>query len=295
MTLDHSQWGQDVTYDGCFETSRADVNGVGIAFTDWNRTARDTVLMIHGFGAQGRTWDPIAHWLASRFRVVCPDLRGHGRSDWSRDGYMVRDFAEDLAQLLEHLEIERVDIVGHSLGARVALAVAAMDRVHVEHVLLSDLGPEFPRPPAPTSQSDAAEPAEPRGYRDEHEALVYFSKTHPRWKPIFLRLHAQYQVRRNWAGKLVPCADPDLFWIKAGAGRRDDPYLWECCASITAHVHMMRSAETNFVDDAVVGRMHATMARFSDEKLECGHYVPRELPDYFCERLSELLARGDVS
>lgn len=282
-------WGPGRTYDGEFEVSHALVNGLRIEYTDWNRSARDVVLMIHGLGAQGHTWDPIASRLACRYRVLCPDLRGHGRSDWSRDGYGVRDFASDLAQLLEQVDVSRLDVVGHSLGGRIALAVAATDCLRVGHVLLSDMGPEPPRSRAGVPHTAATQGAEPRGYRDEAEVLAYFNKLHPRWQPIFVQLHARYQVRLNWAGKLVPCADPDLFWIRGAAGRRDDSYLWQCCASIKVPVHMMWAADEPFVDDDIVDRMHATMSQFSDEKLDCGHYIPRQHPDYFCERLTSFL------
>jgi hypothetical protein len=38
--------------------------------------------------------------------------------------------------------------------------------------------------------------------------------------------------------------------------------------------------------------MHATISQFSDEKLDCGHYIPRQHPDYFCDRLSQFLGEG---
>jgi pimeloyl-ACP methyl ester carboxylesterase len=285
-------WGADVTYDGEFETSHAVVDGLRLEFTDWNPSAHDVVLLIHGLGAQGHTWDPIAHQLASRYRVVCPDLRGHGRSDWSRDGYRVADFCSDLVGLLDSIGVGRVDVVGHSLGGRVALAVAASDRLQVDHVLLSDMGPEAGRAKAPAARPGEGARPDVRGYRDEAAALEHFRELQPDWKPVFVRLHARYQVRRNWADKLVPCADPDLAWIRGSAGRLDDAYLWECCASLEVPVHLMWAAQEPYVDDSIVDRMHATISQFSDEKLDCGHYIPRQHPDYFCDRLSQFLGEG---
>ena len=285
-------WGSGLSYEGEFVTSHARVNGLSIEFTDWNPSAPDVVLMIHGLGAQGHTWDPIAHWLAPRYRVLCPDLRGHGRSEWSREGYGIRDFASDLVRLLEEIGVNRIDVVGHSLGARVALAVAASDRLQVDHVLLSDMGPEVSLSKARLSQASAADQSEVSGFREEAEVLAYFSEMHPRWKPIFVQLHARYQMRRNWAGKLVPCADPDLSWIRGAAGRRDDEYLWECFGSIEGPVHMMWAAEEPYLDDAIIDRMHAMKSGFTDEKLDCGHYIPRQHPDYFCDRLWDILDPG---
>lgn len=92
-----------------------------------------TVVLIHGLGANLAFWYlGIAKALARIYHVAMYDLRGHGRSALVRQGYTLTDMGTDLTRLLDHLQLERVHLVGHSFGARVALAyaIANPNRVH---------------------------------------------------------------------------------------------------------------------------------------------------------------------
>lgn len=78
------------------------------------------VVLIHGLGANLGFWFfNIAPALADLARVTLFDLRGHGRSSMPPAGYRLNDFAADLGALLDHLEIRRPHLVGHSLGGAV--------------------------------------------------------------------------------------------------------------------------------------------------------------------------------
>jgi len=92
----------------------------------------DSVVLIHGLGANLAFWYMnIARLLARRYRVIAYDLRGHGRSSMPPSGYTLPTMAEDLLQLLDHLQIYQAHLVGHSFGARVALyfSIACGSRV----------------------------------------------------------------------------------------------------------------------------------------------------------------------
>jgi pimeloyl-ACP methyl ester carboxylesterase len=80
------------------------------------------VVMIHGLTGNLAVWHlKIIPMLMDRFRVLTYDLRGHGYSDMPPTGYSATDMANDLKELLDGLEIEEVDLVGHSFGADIAL------------------------------------------------------------------------------------------------------------------------------------------------------------------------------
>jgi pimeloyl-ACP methyl ester carboxylesterase len=80
------------------------------------------VVMIHGLTGNLAVWHlKIIPMLMDRFRVLTYDLRGHGYSDMPPTGYSATDMADDLKELLDVLEIEEVDLVGHSFGADIAL------------------------------------------------------------------------------------------------------------------------------------------------------------------------------
>ena len=98
------------------------------------------ILLIHGIGDNSTTWDVIHAKLAQRFTVIAPDLLGHGKSDKPRADYSVAAYANGMRDLLSVLDIERVTIVGHSLGGGVAMQFAYQFPQLVERLILVSAG-----------------------------------------------------------------------------------------------------------------------------------------------------------
>lgn len=81
------------------------------------------LVLIHGFSGSGVIWTEWAASLTERYRVVVPDLRGHGRSTGTLETIYHERFAEDVVALLDHLGIDRAHFVGHSSGGMTLLFV----------------------------------------------------------------------------------------------------------------------------------------------------------------------------
>jgi len=290
MRIDDDSWRPGRDYSTEYLTHRVDLDGVSIQYTEWNPAAPRVLLLIHGINVQGHTWDPIASAFASEYRVLCPDLRGHGGSSWTQSGYRVTDFAGDIAVLLDRLGIRQAAVVGHSLGARVAIALSAAWSGKTTHLVLSDAGPEMRTGGLQQAGRMATARLERRGFNTHDEALAFYTEAHPEWQPVFRELHARHQLRRNWADKLVERADPDLYWVTRSAGARDNPYLWECARRITAPVLLLWGERSPYFDAAMVARYRENFARFTDVMTNSGHYVPRECPGPFCQHLADFLA-----
>jgi pimeloyl-ACP methyl ester carboxylesterase len=97
--------------------------GVRLHYLDWHRDGEEpAILLLHGLSSNGRIWERVAAHL--RRRAVALDQRCHGRSDRPPDGYGSAELAEDAAQLIRHLGLERPLVVGHSWGAAIALQLA---------------------------------------------------------------------------------------------------------------------------------------------------------------------------
>lgn len=99
-----------------------------------------TVLLIHGIGSSSDTWANLLPELAHRYRVIAPDLLGHGCSDKPRGDYSVPAFANGIRDLLEILDIDMVTLVGHSLGGGVAMQFAYQFPERTERLVLVSTG-----------------------------------------------------------------------------------------------------------------------------------------------------------
>jgi pimeloyl-ACP methyl ester carboxylesterase len=98
------------------------------------------LLLIHGVGDNSKAWEPVHAKLAQRFTVIAPDLLGHGESDKPRADYSLAAFANGMRDLLAALGIDRVTVVGHSLGGGVAMQFAYQYPQLVERIVLVSTG-----------------------------------------------------------------------------------------------------------------------------------------------------------
>jgi len=101
---------------------KALVNGIQLAFTD--EGTGTPLVFVHGFPLCRATWSRQLQAFKSRHRVIALDLRGLGQSEATPGPVSMQRFAEDLHELLQHLQTGPVILAGHSMGGYVALAFA---------------------------------------------------------------------------------------------------------------------------------------------------------------------------
>jgi pimeloyl-ACP methyl ester carboxylesterase len=123
-----------------------DSDGIGIAFIDEGPREGEPVLLIHGFASNVKTnWiDPgwVSALTSANYRVIAFDNRGHGESakPHTTDAYGAPLMAEDARRLLDHLHIVRPDVVGYSMGARIAAFLALAHQERVRSLVFGGLG-----------------------------------------------------------------------------------------------------------------------------------------------------------
>jgi pimeloyl-ACP methyl ester carboxylesterase len=185
---------------------RERVRGAGPALEClvWGDDRDPTAVLIHGNGGHARWWDALLPWLVPGWRLVAPDLRGHGASDWAEPPrYALADFARDLDGVLDALAPGPVPLVGHSMGGRIALAMAAErpERTAALAVLDSRFDPIDPAFAAKYRRS-AIGKREGRGYasRDEAIAAFRFVPDEPDVDPAIVRHLAAHAVHERGPG-----------------------------------------------------------------------------------------------
>ncbi len=130
-------------------------DGLSLYFREYGDPASATtpVLCLGGFSRNARDFDALARRLAGERRVLCPDLRGRGRSDYDPDwrNYQPGTYLNDIAHLLTVANAHRFVVIGTSFGGVLAMAIGAFMPFALASVVLNDMGPEVEQ-----GRSDAA-------------------------------------------------------------------------------------------------------------------------------------------
>lgn len=98
------------------------------------------VLILHGLFGSGSNWRQVVRELASTYRVLAVDLRNHGASPWA-DTMSYLEMADDVLRLIERERLSRPAVVGHSMGGKVAMALALMYPKQVGRLSVVDIAP----------------------------------------------------------------------------------------------------------------------------------------------------------
>ena len=126
------------------EMSYLELHGERIAYRDAG--AGEALLLIHGMAGSSATWRAVIPELAKKYRVVAPDLLGHGESAKPRGDYSLGAFAAWLRDLLDELGISQATVVGQSLGGGVAMQFTYQHRDYCQRLVLissGGLGPDL--------------------------------------------------------------------------------------------------------------------------------------------------------
>ncbi len=119
-------------------------NGIDIHYEISGRDDAPPLLCLHSLATDGRIWDRQIATLDDRFRVIRPDFRGHGSTQATAPPYSIGMLVEDTVVLLDVLGIERVSVMGVSLGAIVAIGMALDAAERVDRIVIADCRADAP-------------------------------------------------------------------------------------------------------------------------------------------------------
>jgi aminoacrylate hydrolase len=119
------------------------LNGFTQYYEELGDTSKPSVLMISGLGGVGASWGPQVKRFAEEYHVILPDHRGTGKSTHTPDGYTTQQLAQDMAALVEHLNLGPVHVVGASTGGAIAQYMALDHPLTVRSLTLSSTFARF--------------------------------------------------------------------------------------------------------------------------------------------------------
>ncbi len=194
-------------------------DGLALRLLEWSPNGVPFVL-VHGYGNEAHIWDDFAPAVAPHYRTLALDLRGHGDSDWdSERRYAYADHLRDLEAVTRALEINRLVLVGHSFGGRVAMLFAGSDPERMAGLVIVDAGPELDARGVTRIRLDAATQKDV-SFSSMAEYARALSLAYPAAAPHVLERMAKHGSRRREDGRLVPKLDPGL---RESVGSRETP------------------------------------------------------------------------
>lgn len=248
--------------DATSEPRHATVLGLGpngfhrVAFAEWGGRGSPALLCVHGLTRNGRDFDEVASALRSRYRVVCPDLPGRGRSEWLSNplDYSYPVYLSDLNALLARLDVEAVDWLGTSLGGILGMMAAAQPGSPVRRLILNDVGPFIPRA---ALARIATYVGEAPLFRDVAEAESFLRTIHAPFGPLtddqWARLAAR-SVERLSDGRFRLAYDPALA-VAVGIFPVPDFQMWAIWDQIRCPVLLLRGGESDLLPAEVAREM----------------------------------------
>jgi esterase len=259
----------------------ASVGALRLHFRDWSGPTGDApaLVMLHGGMGDAELWDVFAPILATRFRVIAPDARGHGASDWSPGReYAVEHQVDDLVGIVAMLGYERASIVGASMGGWTAYNVAARYPALVEKLVVVDVSPEIPVSQRNEMQDSIALAKRVRSIEEAVDSRLREKKG--RNEP-FQRAYVERNLVRQADGSYAWRYDVDGLLL-GGIGSRDGPREWELLRRIEAPTLLVRGAESEVLTPELAQRVCTAIAGSSlVEVSSAGHSVPAEQPALF--------------
>jgi 2-succinyl-6-hydroxy-2,4-cyclohexadiene-1-carboxylate synthase len=264
------------------------VNGITLN-VEQSGTGRP-LLLLHGFTGSAATWAPLIGALPPHFHVIAPDLIGHGRSDSPPDAeryHMVRCVA-DLQALLDALGVARADVLGYSMGGRVALHLAAAAPERVGALVLESSSPGIAdaaerqaRIAADEKLADSIKLEGLEAFVERWERLPLFASQAALPEDTRAQLHAQ-RLRNNPLG---------LANSLRGLGTGQQESLWDQLAGLDVRTLLIAGA-LDAKYRALAGEMLALLPNSRALIMPgVGHAVHLEQPQVFAKNVLEFLCK----
>lgn len=170
----------------------------------------EALLCLHGNRDSSAVYKNLAQALKKYFYLICPDLRGHGNSRYEGQPFAITDMVDDIILLLDQLAVERVSVLGHSLGSTLALLLALKQPDRVEKLVLIGAAASFE---PPFKRPAVGQPITKEVIEEVHKAAegYFFSEKHAEVKELILRGWASMPSEMHQM--MVGIKHPDLHGI----------------------------------------------------------------------------------
>ena len=275
-------------------------DGLDLHLLEWSQQGVP-LMLVHGFGNDAHIWDDFAPVAAPHYRVLALDLRGHGDSAWALHGeYEYAHYVADLDALTQNLGIERILLVGHSLGGRVAMLYAAAHPEQMAGLVIVDSAPELDARGTTRIQLDVGQHRDPSfGSVSEYETVLLHS--YPEAQPHAIKRMARHGLKQREDGRYILKMDPALRGAVGGqsaapqeraqAEERIRDELWDALKSLRCPTLVVRGAASDIMSADVADKMVENSLSQGQLAVvgQAGHSVMTDNPDGFRDAVASFI------
>jgi pimeloyl-ACP methyl ester carboxylesterase len=240
------------------------------------------LILLHGLFGSSNNWGTVAKHFSQHYQVICVDLRNHGSSPHSAS-QSYANMADDLLELCDALSLERIHLVGHSLGGKVAMQFATHHPDRVEKLIVVDMAIRA-YADAHTHLIDAMMAIDLTTLQSRHEVDKILSNSIP-----------QAMVRQFLLMNLIK-SDSNLAWrINLAALKTNYPGLQQAVCENAYYEKpclFIRGEHSDYVQDTDIEQIKTNFINAQFASVPTGHWVHAELPQAFIEAVGSFLVTG---
>ena len=219
-------------------TSRYEtVNGLKLHYVDWGNEQATPMVCLHGLRAYGHWFDEFALVVKDRYRVLALDQRGRGETDWAPDcDYSRAAYVSDVEAFVDTLQLDKLVLVGHSMGGLNAIHYAARHPDRVLALCVLDIGPEVDPVGMQRMRTELGET--PTGFDSWQEAKAFLKQRHPKASEENRQTRLKWMLKEGADGKVEWRIDQAIFDPNL---EPDDPqHTWDLLGQIRCPTLILR-------------------------------------------------------
>ncbi|HLS80290.1 MAG TPA: alpha/beta hydrolase [Steroidobacter sp.] len=265
------------------------LRGLDFQLYRWQGARPDPLILVHGWGDTGETWQFVVDHLCAQRTCLALDLRGFGRTQRPVEGYWFPDYLADLEALLDHVAPgAAVDLAGHSMGGAIALLYAGVRPKRVRRVAsFEGFGLERTTPDqAPMRYAqwldEIRDPPRFAAYDDYAQLIKVLARRNPRTSPDRIEFIARAWGRTREDGRVELWADPRHKRVNPVLYQRDQAEA--CWRAVQAPVLFVTGGASELAhrmaEEISEGRLTGLFSQLSYVTLAgAGHMLHHEQPE----------------
>ncbi len=273
-----------------FET----INGLKLHYVDWGNehaTPQTTpIVCLHGLRAYGHWFDEFAQVVKDRYRVLALDQRGRGETDWAPDGNYTREaYVSDVEAFVDTLQLDKVILVGHSMGGLNAIHYTARHPDRVLALCVLDIGPEVDPVGMQRMRTELGET--PAGFDSRQEAKAFLKQRHPKASEENRQTRLKWMLKEGSEGKIEWRIDQAIF----DPNLRPDPVeeTWALLKKIQCPTLIVRGGVSDVLTVDTCEKMVELIPRSQWVEIpNAGHMVIEDNPVAFNAAMLDFLGRS---